>query len=340
MKAYLNAIDYYVPDKLLTNEDLAAEYQDWSAEKILNRTGIAQRHIVSEGETAGELAYRAALALFQSSGLKPEQVDFIFLATQTPDYLLPTTACILQNRLGIPTSAGAIDFNLGCSAYIYGLALSKGLIEAGVARNVLLLTAETYTRHINKKDKSTRTLFGDGGSASWISAQGDIELCHFVLGTDGSGYESLIIPSGGAVLDRSPETAVEHTDDKGYTRSQDNLYMNGAGVLNFTNERVPGVCQEVLQKHGLTLDDIGLFVFHQASRVILNNQIRMLGIPEEKFVVELEDIGNTVSCTIPIALKRAWDKGRLKPGMHVMLVGFGVGLSWGATIVKVGEMKA
>lgn len=309
MSIGIKAIEYVLPEKILTNEELAQIYKDWSSEKILNKTGIESRHIVSEDECASGLAEKATIKLFESGVIKPEEIDFILLATQSPDYKLPTTACILQDKLGISQTLGALDFNLGCSAFIYGLALAKSLINTNIAKNVLLLTAETYTKYIHLMDKSTRTIFGDAGAATLIcDCEGSIG--EFDLGTDGSGYESLIIPTVNA-----------------------NLYMSGLDIFNFTIRVIPQSIKNILEKNNLTLDDINLFVFHQANKFILDYLRKIIKIPEDKFYVNMKDIGNTVSASIPIALKRAEKERKLHKGDKVLLTGFGVGLSWGSTII-------
>jgi 3-oxoacyl-[acyl-carrier-protein] synthase-3 len=327
----IKAIEYTLPEKVLTNEELAQIYDSWTPEKILTKTGIAARHIVSVGECASDLAETAAKKLFESGVISPKDIDLILLATQSPDYQLPTTACILQDRLGIPQTAGAFDFNLGCSAYIYGLAIAKGLVNTGVAQNVLLLTAETYTKHIHRLDKSTRTIFGDAAAATLIGHNGHA-IGDFDLGTDGSGKNALIIPSSGARLSRSEATAKEY-EDNGSIRSQDNLFMDGAEVFNFSIRVVPQSVKNVLEKHNLALADIDLFVFHQANKFMLDYLRKKINIPREKFYVNMQDIGNTVSATIPIALKRAEEEGRLHKGDKILLSGFGVGFSWGSTII-------
>ncbi len=327
----IRAIEYVLPERILNNQELAEIYGDWSAGKILDKTGIESRHIASEGECASDLAEAAARKLFESGIISPQEIDFILLATQSPDYRLPTTACILQDRLGIPKTAGALDFNLGCSAYIYGLAMAKGLIKSMAAKNVLLITAETYTKHIHPLDKSTRTIFGDAAAVSLICDNGH-EIGEFDFGTDGSGKDALIIPSGGAKLSCSELTREEKEYD-GAVRSQDNLFMDGTQVFEFTIRVVPQSVKNILEKHHYTLDDIDLFVFHQANKFMLDFLRKKIKIPEEKFYVNMQDIGNTVSASIPIALKRAQEDGKLHKNDKVMLVGFGVGLSWGSTII-------
>lgn len=333
MKAYIRDIAYALPDEILTNDELSILYPDWTSEKIYQKTGILSRHITSPDECASDLAIKAAKILFAQSDLKPEHVDFVLLATQSPDYILPTTACIMQDKLGIPTTAGAFDFNLGCSAYIYGLAVAKGLISAGIASNILLLTAETYSKYINKMDKSTRTLFGDAASATWVCGKGNYEIGEFDLGTDGSGYDKLIIPAGAAKLRKSPATEQESTDENGYVRSMNNLYMNGSDIFSFTIDAVPKSIATVLSKNSLTQDKIDLFIFHQANQFMLEYLRKKLKIPMEKFVIDFSDIGNTVSSTIPIAMKRAVDLKRLDHIKHILLIGFGVGLSWGSVVL-------
>ena len=331
MNIGIKAIEYVLPEKVLTNEELAQICGDWTAEKILEKTGIVSRHVVSADECASDLAARAAKKLFESRVITPGNIDFILLATQSPDYLLPTTACILQDRLSILQTAGALDFNLGCSAYIYGLAMAKSFINTGIANNVLLLTAETYTKYINPLDKSTRTIFGDAAAATLICDEGHA-IGDFDLGTDGSSKDVLIVPSGGARLPRSEATAKEQ-EYNGCIRAQDNLFMDGTEVFNFTIRVVPKSIKNILEKHSLTLDDIDLFVFHQANKFMLEFLRKKIEIPKEKFYINMQDIGNTVSATIPIALKRAEKEGRLHKGDKVLITGFGVGLSWGSTII-------
>lgn len=321
-----------LPSQVLTNEDLAALYPAWSAEKILAKTGISSRHVVSEGETATDLAERAARRIFDECGVDPKLVEFVLLCTQSPDYHLPSSACLLQNRLGIPTTAGALDYDLGCSGYIYGLAMAKGLIAGGIAKNVLLLTAETYTRYLHPMDKSVRTIFGDGAAATFIDSAAAEKIGAFVLGTDGAGAEKLIVPTGGA-RQAVDSAAVAEEDASGNQRTVNNLSMSGPDIFNFTLDIVPKTMDEVCAKNGLSRDDIDLFVFHQANKFMLDTIRKVNLIPRDKFVVDLDDVGNTVSSTIPIALSRLEKKGGLKSGMKIMLMGFGVGLSWGATIV-------
>lgn len=334
MKLY--HVAYSFPKNTTTNEDLAKEFASgWDSRKIFRKTGIRSRHIAIT-ETTSDLSVEVAEKLFAESGFSRDKVDFLLLCTQSPDHFLPTTACIVQDRLGIPTSCGALDFNLGCSGFVTGLALAKGLIAGKLARNVLLLTVETYTKHIHPQDRSVRTIFGDGAAATLITHEdGDpCKIGEFVFGTDGSGAENLIVPAGGMALPRSEETATETTDEQGNTRSLNNLFMNGPAIFNFTLDTVPETVKSLLAKAGMEIDDIDLFIFHQATKFMLDSLRDKIGIPEEKFYFNMEDKGNTVSATIPIALREALDEGKIKDGDKLMLVGFGVGYSWTACIVE------
>ena len=333
MKACIKAISYYLPERVCTNDELVKEFPEWDVEKVYAKVGVRQRHLASQTQTAGDLAEAAARKLFAEYGISPDTIDFILLCTQSPDYRLPSTACLLQDRLGIPTSAGAMDYDLGCSGCIYGLALAKGLVIARLARNVLLLTAETYTKYLHPDDKSNRTIFGDGAAACLVSAEeGLAEIGDFVFGTDGSGAGDLMVKTGGA---RFPEASGQSTvDDDGHVNREDFLYMNGSAIFNFTLDRVPALMGQLLQKAGLGKDDIDYYVFHQANKFMLSTLRKVCGIPKGRFHIDLERTGNTVSPTVFIALKDCLDNGTLRPGMKVMACGFGVGLSYGGTILQ------
>lgn len=325
-------IAYELPGKILTNEELSELFPGWSPEKIFSKTGIASRHVALEGETAADLAERAARKLFSDFEVDPATIDFVLLCTQSPDYKLPSSACILQHKLGIPTSAGALDYDLGCSGFVYGLSLAKGLVKSGSANKVLLLTAETYSKYIHPMDKSVRTIFGDGASATLVDAATADSIGQFVFGTDGSGADKLIVKTGGARMQPDVSAVVEE-DASGNKRTVNNVYMSGPDIFNFTLDIVPKTISAVCEKNGIEVKDVDLFVFHQANKFMLDTIRKVNAIPKDRFYIDLEDVGNTVSSTIPIALNRAEAKGVLQPGMKVMVMGFGVGLSWGATIL-------
>lgn len=333
MGSYIRAISYYLPERILTNEELAQEFPEWDVDKVYNKVGVRRRHLAAAGETAGDLAEKAARNLFEEYGIAPSEVDFLLLCTQSPDHFLPSTACILQDRLGIPTSAGAFDYNLGCSGCIYGMAMAKGLIAAGLATSVLLLTAETYTKYLHPSDKSNKTIFGDGAAACLISKEkGLAEIGDFVLGTDGSGASNLMLRTGAAR--QREKTGRSVMDDDGHANYEDYLYMNGSAIFNFTLETVPSLMKSLLSKSGLEKEDVGYYVFHQANKYMLSTIRKVCGLPADKFYVDLEETGNTVSSTILIGLKECLKAGKIAPGMKVMVCGFGVGLSYGGALLQ------
>lgn len=327
-EARIVAVSYWLPETILDNQDLSEEFPEWNVEKIADKTGIHKRHIADPGVTSGDLAFRAGERLIAEYSLDRDTIDFVLFCTQSPDYILPTTACLLQQRLGIPRTAGALDFSLGCSGYVYGLSLAKGLIAAGSARNVLLLTADTYTHFLHPEDKSCRTLFGDGASASLISSASEgWTIGDFVFGTDGSGAEHLIVENGGA-KNRSGAGDEVRTSDGGFQKSPDYLYMNGPEVFRFTANTVPPLVREVMARNGMNMESVDLFIFHQANQYMLDVVRKRSGIPQDKFFYSLANTGNTVSSTIPIALKEAWSGGRIDFDCKLLLAGFGVGYSW------------
>ncbi|MDF1547124.1 MAG: ketoacyl-ACP synthase III [Bacteroidales bacterium] len=332
MEAYIKGISYYLPKYNLTNKELIKEFPEWSVEKVASKIGVDERHISSKDETSADMAVSAAIKLFDEHSVKPDQIDFVILCTQSPDYFLPTSACIIQNKLGIPVTAGALDFNLGCSGFVYGLALAKGLIYGGIAKNVLLLTSETYSKFIHPRDKSNLTIFGDAAAATLISDNGFAEILSFSLGTDGRGADNLIVKTGGL---RNPQPLNDlKFDDQGNPSSSDHLYMDGTEIFNFTLETVPKLVTETLLKNSVGQDNIDLFVFHQANKYMLNFLRKKIGIPEEKFYYHMSAIGNTVSSTIPIAIYEAMNEKKINSGSSILIAGFGVGYSWAGTVLK------
>lgn len=330
--AYIKAISYYLPERAVSNEELVKEFPEWSVEKVAQKVGVDSRHLAAEGETAGDMAEKAAKKLFEEYVIDPKSIDFLMLCTQSPDYFLPSTACVLQDRLGISTSAGAFDYNLGCSGCIYGMAMAKGLITAGIAKNILLLTAETYNKYLHPSDKSNRSIFGDGAAACLISTEGFAEIGEFSLGTDGSGANNLIVKTGASRQKNA--TGKFEEDAEGHIWYDDYLYMNGGAIFNFTLDAVPAMMKDILAKNMLEKDDIDYYVFHQANKFMLNTIRKVCVIPKDKFYVNLSNTGNTVSSTVLIGLKDCISNQTIKIGDKVMISGFGVGLSWGGTILN------
>lgn len=331
--AYIKAISYYLPERVVTNEELVKEFPEWSVDKVAQKVGVDSRHVAASDETAGDMAEKAARKLFEEYDINPQSIDFLLLCTQSPDYFLPSTSCILQNRLGIPTTVGAFDYNLGCSGCIYGMAVAKGLIVAGIAKNVLLLTAETYNKYLHPSDKSNRSIFGDGAAACLISTEGFAEIGKFMLGTDGSGANNLIVRTGASRQRQS--TGYFQEDEEGHIWYDDYLYMNGGAIFNFTLDAVPSMIKKILEKNGLEMEQIDYYVFHQANKFILDTIRKVCALPKDKFHVNLTETGNTVSSTILISLKECVENQLIKSGDKVLISGFGVGLSWGGTVLQI-----
>jgi len=332
MNVYIKAISFYLPERTITNEELLKEFPEWSVDKVYSKVGVKARHLAAPDETAGDMAEQAARKLFTEYQIDPKCIDFLLLCTQSPDYFLPPTACLLQDKLGMRTDIGAFDYNLGCSGCIYGLAVAKGLIASGIARNVLLLTAETYNKYLHPLDKSNRSIFGDGAAACLISTDGIAQIGEFVIGTDGSGANNLIVKTGAARQRKA--TGLSRVDEEGHTWYDDFLYMNGGAIFNFTLDTVPILVKQLLIKNNLSKEEIDYYVFHQANQFMLNTIRKVCTLPKEKFYISLEETGNTVSSTVLIGLKNCLDKGMIEEGMKVMITGFGVGLSWAGTILN------
>ena len=334
MKVGISAVSYFLPPAVETVEQLAQEFPEWSIEKIATKTGINRRHIAGSDVCSSDLALGSARILFDEHHIDPADVDFVLLCTQSPDYLLPTTACLLQDRLGIPQTAGALDFNLGCSGFIYGLGLAGGLIQSNQADKVLLITAETYSKFISSKDKSVRSIFGDAAASTLITRADNSSLGPFIYGTDGAGAKHLMLKVGGMRYPRVADVSPPVIDQYGNLHDEACLIMNGQEVFNFTLKVVPAAVEALLDKAGFQQEQVDYFIFHQANRFMLETLRKKLRIPEDRFCICLEHCGNTVSSTIPIALAHALKEGRVHSGSRVMLVGFGVGLSWGAVLVE------
>jgi 3-oxoacyl-[acyl-carrier-protein] synthase-3 len=335
ISAYVADVAYFLPSGSVTNSDLSRDFPEWSAEKIGSKTGIEERHIASATEFTSDLAISAAQALANKGRLDLQNVDYLIVCTQSPDYFLPTTACLVHESLGLRADAGAIDINLGCSGYVYAMGLAKGLIESGQVRNVLLITADTYSKFLNPQDKSVRTIFGDAASASYLASRQSTtaDISALVYGTDGSGAKHLMVPRGGLRSGSDLESAAE-PEARGLQPSSYDLYMNGPEIFNFTLRVVPETFGKVLAKANMSEDQIDLVVVHQANAFMLEHLRKKLGVPTEKFFVHIENCGNTVSSTIPIALTEAVALGRLQRGMNVLVMGFGVGLSWGGFVLR------
>ena len=332
--AAIRAIASYLPEKIETNDP---------SNPIGKKIGIAERHVAADDEAASDLAVHAAENLFASYGIGPADIDFVLLCVQHPDHSMPSAACIVQDRLGIPQSAGALDYGLGCSGYVYGLGLAKGLIETGLAKHLLLLTASVYTKFVNPKDGLIRPLFGDGGTATLLTAvESDHPLLDaFVFGTDGGRADKIVVPAGGSrQVPHTTPLVYDEPDARGNTRTNYDMHMAGKDVTSFTMHTVPQLTKDVLAKAGLATGDLDAAVFHQANSYILEKLRTRCGLDDVPFYNNIEHTGNLVSGSIPYALEAIDREGRLEERHRVLLAGFGVGLSWGGCIVDFGEMMA
>jgi 3-oxoacyl-[acyl-carrier-protein] synthase-3 len=332
--AAIGPIAIHLPERVETNDDLSALFPKWDLDLIYSKTGIHSRHIAAPGECASDLGVAAAEKLFATHGIDRGTVDFLLFCTQTPDYPLPTTACLVQHRLGLPTSVGALDFNLGCSGFVYGLSLADGLIRAGAARRVLLITAETYSKYIHPEDRSLRTIFGDAAAATLIEAADTPSLSAFAFGTDGSAADALMVNSCGA---RPAETALQ---PRTRMRWESKLYMDGPGLIKLTLDTIPQMIERVLAVGEVQDAEVDLYLVHQATLKLLDRLRQEMQIDEQRMPTVLGEFGNTVSSTIPIAMHELRASGRLRRGTRALLAGFGVGFSWaGCLWTEVWENK-
>ncbi len=319
--AAVGPIALHFPELIETNADLQANNPRWDMDLIASKTGIHQRHIAGPDECSSDLGVAAAEKLFEEFDIDPSTIDFLLFCTQTPDYPLPTTACLIQDRLGLPTHCGALDFNLGCSGYVYGLSICDGLIRSGAAKRILFITAETYTKLIDENDRSLRTIFGDGAAATLIEAHDEPSLWGFKFGTDGKGANTLLATSNG--FRKEPQVAPRHR-----RRWKSDLYMDGPALINFTVGAIPGLIDEVLESAESSMDEIGFLLLHQATFKMLNQLQQVLEVDESRVPILLENFGNTVSSTLPILIRQMRERGDMGPELKNLMVGFGVGWSW------------
>ena len=322
MRVKINSIAYHLPSNEEGLETLTDENPEWDIDKITEKTGIFKRFISSPNETATDLAYVAATKLIKSLDA-PNNIDLLILVTQSPDYTIPTSACILQDRLNLSKNCMAFDVNLGCSGFVYALSVAGSLIDSGVAQKGLIICSDTYTKYINKNDRTCRPIFSDGAAAILLEASNNNDIGPFDFGTDGSGYEHLIVRDSGLRKNINLNN-----------NSIMNLEMAGSEIFLFTLREVPKSIERLMLRTGITLDDIDLVIFHQASKLVIDSLIKSVNIPKSKVFNNLHQIGNTVSASIPIALSNAESQKKLKSGDLVLLVGFGVGLSWGSTTIR------
>lgn len=329
-------VEAALPERVVTNEELAAAHPDWRMPDVERRTGVLERRLTSLNETALDLGARASGALLDRLAVDRDAVDALIFCTQTPDHVMPPNATLLQSRLGLGSHVAAFDITLACSGYVYALYLGRALIASQAASKVLLVTADTYSKLMSPEDRSTVTLFGDGGAATLLSATTHRGIRLIELGTDGSLAACFTVPAGGARMPRSASTRELRSDRSGNRRSLEHIQMDGPSVLAFVQREIPRNVRGVLQRAALQVSDLDLVVFHQASRVALDYLIKTLGLRPDQVFEDLHYVGNTVSASIPIALRHAEEQGLLRQGSSVLIVGFGVGLSWGTALIEWG----
>ena len=333
MSLIIKSIEYYLPETVVTNDDLQKENPDWNLEKVVEKSGVHQRHIAGKNETAYDLSVKACDKLFQSND--KNDIDGIIYCTQSPDYIMPSNSFLLHNYLNLKDNVFAFDFNHACTGYIYGLAMAEAFFKSGMAKQILLVTADTYSKYINKKDRSTRVLFGDGAAATIVqesnSRKGIIDID---LGSSGSGYDKFWIPAGGSRLPKSSRTSVVIKDDRGNKRTQNDIELDGLGVLSFINSVVPKQINRLLEKNNIDKTDVNQFIFHQASKMTLDSIMRLMKLNKEQVFINIRNIGNTVSASIPIAIKDAIEQDKIDIDSTVILSGFGVGLSYGVILIE------
>lgn len=325
MAVRIKKIAYALPQGVVTSEQAAAS-TGLSADIRKTKLGIESVHVAEANESPSDLATRAVNQLFQESQFEKSSIEFLILVTQNPDYRLPATACLVQHKAELPKNLLAYDVNQGCSGFVIALAQAKGLIASGLAKRGLIVTTEVYNRVINPSDKDTFGLFGDAATAVLVEAdeRSQSGIQSFFFGTDGSGAEQLIVKTGGAA---KPARS---------SGPDDYLYMNGRAIFEFVCKKIPTEITTYLNSMNLTVADIDHWIFHQANRFMNEKLCSLMGIPTEKAFFDISDIGNTVSCTIPIAMERARAAKAIR-GKKVMLVGFGVGLSWAGCLYELSD---
>ena len=327
--AAIGPISVHLPEKVESNAVLKEDNPRWDMDLIASKTGIHSRHIAAEDELSSDLGVAACQKLFKEYDIDPASIDFLLFCTQTPDFALPTTACLMQSRLGLRTDCGAMDFNLGCSAFPYGLSVADGLIQTGVAKRVLFVTAETYSKFIDKHDRSIRTIFGDGAAATLIEAHPEPSLSGYKFGTDGTGAHMLCVMPESQGSFRKAEQDFQPQRKR---RWKSELYMDGPNLINFTLSEIPKLVDQILESSGSTRDELDQYLVHQATFKMLDLLRQQLNVDESKVPVELANVGNTVSSTIPILISQLREQKRLTTDKKNILIGFGVGLSWSGCV--------
>jgi len=331
MGAKINHISYYLPSKVVTNEDLSLEFPEYTPEQIYKKTGVRIRTHTNPTQIGSDMAFQAFQNLLDETNLKKEEVDFLIYITEGQDYKAPATAIILQDRMGLSKDIMAIDVPLGCSGFTHSIGLAKMAISSGQAKNVLLLYGDTPSFVSHPKNFALRSLFSDAGAAVWVSNSNRDYIGDFVYGSDGSGAKNLFVDNSSTRNPASIDYLSKKSDVGGMPYGE--MKMDGLEIFTFSLQSVPKLVHEILRKNNLELDDVDLFIFHQASNIILKSIQRKLRLPDSKMAYYIENFGNTVSVSIPIAICESIKDGRIKNGSKVLVAGFGIGYSWSGTIL-------
>jgi 3-oxoacyl-[acyl-carrier-protein] synthase-3 len=325
-------IAYHLPERVVSNLELGQSHPDWRVDQTEKKTGVYERHVARADETAYDLALVATRRLLDRHPGLADKVDAILFCTQSPDHVMPSNAFLLHRDLQLGPNVLALDYNLACSGYVYGLMMASGFIKIGMAKNVLLVTADTYSKYLEPNDRSTRMLFGDGASVSWIGAAQSYSgepligaFDDFQCASDGNGWDKFMIKSG---AQRQPAS---QRDEPGY---RDTIEMNGLHVLNLVNDRVIRQVLGLLGKHGLEPEQIDQYFLHQASGLALNSLEKKLKIDAARRFSNIAHVGNTVSSSIPILIKDYFSQASLPAGSRMLLCGFGVGYSWASMLAR------
>ncbi len=342
---FINAISYHFPETFHTNSQVIDEYYKYGGDfspkitsaDIYNQCGINKRYISHPDDTAKDLGNRAAEKLFNEWEIDRKAVEYIIFVSDALDYKGPTTACIMQHDLGLENSVAAIDILHGCTGWVYGISLAKALISSGQVSNVLLITADVPTKIIHPIDIELKSIFSDAGAATFISNKKDINdlnasIGDFVFGTDGKGENTLKVERSATKEPADIEWLSKYIDlPTGLVGGR--MIMNSPKVFLFALRKVPVLIDAILKKENLTRDDIDLFILHQANGKMLDFIRKRMKIPQEKFIINIDEIGNTVSASIPLAVYSTLKDSKIKKGSKVLVAGFGIGLSWGATVI-------
>lgn len=340
--AQIKAISTVVPSKkksILDEIDLYGG-DEAHVKKLQELMGISSRYVTNENTTAGDLCFEAARLLMSENNLEPKDVDALIMVTQTPDYIMPATAAVIHGRLNLPKYCAAMDVNLGCSGYVYGLWLAYHLVELNSAANVLLLAGDTMSKLVNPKDKVSASLFGDAGTATWIQRTESLSPSYFSMGTDGKGEDHIKVPAGGFRQPKGEYTDIPEMDKDGNFRSPEDFYMNGSAVFAFSTIKAPSEIRKLLEETNTDVKDVDHYVFHQANKYIISNIMRSLKLPVDKTPYRvIENYGNVSMASIPLACCAALQQALLKSKKRVVFSGFGVGLSWGSCILELDHVN-